>query len=200
MHPRASQVVLVGKNPPTNAGDKKDSALIPELVRFPGREHGNPLQFLPGESCGQRSLAGYSPRVAGVRHDWSDLVHKWIWSSKQPLHRVESQLLCISGRPRFHRPWLNTHSTSLVCWQAHLCCVSTVLRTQQLSGFRSSPGEWKRWFYFSPWGLVPRVSTPQLLSHDSLLSPALTLCLLVHITLQFVLCSLPASFLSVKVD
>ena len=61
MHPRASQVALVVKNPPTNAGDIKDSALIPELVRFPGRRHGNPLQFLPGESRGQRSLVGYSP-------------------------------------------------------------------------------------------------------------------------------------------
>ena len=61
MHPRASQVALMVKNPPINAGDIKDSALIPELVRFPGRGHGNQLQFLPGESRGQRSLVGCSP-------------------------------------------------------------------------------------------------------------------------------------------
>jgi len=31
------------------------------LGRSPGEGNGNPLQFLPGESHGQRSLAGYSP-------------------------------------------------------------------------------------------------------------------------------------------
>ena len=31
--------------------------------------------FLPGESHGQRSLAGYSPWCHRVRHDWSDLAH-----------------------------------------------------------------------------------------------------------------------------
>ena len=32
------------------------------------------LIFLPGESCGQKSLAGYSPQDHRVQHDWSDLV------------------------------------------------------------------------------------------------------------------------------
>ena len=54
-------VPLVVKNPPTNAGDARDMGSIPGLGRFLGGEHGNPLQFLPGESHGQRSLAGYSP-------------------------------------------------------------------------------------------------------------------------------------------
>ena len=64
----ASQVVLVGKNLPANAGDKRDMGVIPGSGRSPGRGHGNPFQysssipvFLPGESHGQRSLAGYSP-------------------------------------------------------------------------------------------------------------------------------------------
>ena len=35
--------------------------LIPGLGRSPGDGHGNPLLFLPGESHGERSLAGYSP-------------------------------------------------------------------------------------------------------------------------------------------
>ena len=34
---------------------------IPHLGRSPGGQHGNPLQFLPGKSHGQRSLVGYSP-------------------------------------------------------------------------------------------------------------------------------------------
>ena len=53
----ASQVVLVVKNPPANAGDIRDAGSVP------GREEqDNPLQH----SClddpqGQRSLVGYSP-------------------------------------------------------------------------------------------------------------------------------------------
>ena len=41
----ASQVVLVVKNPPTNAGDTGDSGLIPGLGRSPGGGHGNPFQY-----------------------------------------------------------------------------------------------------------------------------------------------------------
>ena len=41
---RASQVVLMVKNPPANAGDITDVGLIPELGRSPGEGHGNPLQ------------------------------------------------------------------------------------------------------------------------------------------------------------
>ena len=56
-----SQVGLVVKNPPANAGDVRDTGLIPGFGRSPREGHGNP-GFLPGESHGQRSLAGYSPR------------------------------------------------------------------------------------------------------------------------------------------
>ena len=50
------------KNPPVNAGDIRDSGSIPGSGRSPGGGHGNPLPvFLPGESRGQRSLAGYNP-------------------------------------------------------------------------------------------------------------------------------------------
>ena len=41
----ASQVVLVVKNPPTNAGDVKDTGSTPRLGRSPGGGHGNPLQY-----------------------------------------------------------------------------------------------------------------------------------------------------------
>ena len=57
----ASQVVLVVKNPPSNAGGTRDAGSIPGSGRSPRGGHGNPLQY----SClknphGQRSLAGYS--------------------------------------------------------------------------------------------------------------------------------------------
>ena len=41
----ASQVVLVVKNLPTNAGDVRDMGLIPRLGKSPGGGHGNPLQY-----------------------------------------------------------------------------------------------------------------------------------------------------------
>ena len=42
---RASQVVLVVRNPSANAGDMRDVGLIPGLGRSPGGGNGNPLQF-----------------------------------------------------------------------------------------------------------------------------------------------------------
>ena len=43
MYTGASQVEIVVKNLPTNAGDIRDSGLIPGLGRSPGGGHGNPL-------------------------------------------------------------------------------------------------------------------------------------------------------------
>ena len=40
----ASQVALVVKKPPANAGDIRDVGSIPGLGRSPGRGYGNPLQ------------------------------------------------------------------------------------------------------------------------------------------------------------
>ena len=45
MQSGASQVVLVVKNPPTNAQDSKDSSLIPGLERSPGEGKGSPVQY-----------------------------------------------------------------------------------------------------------------------------------------------------------
>ena len=41
---RASQVALVLKNPPANAGDIRDAGSIPGSSRSPGGGNGNPLQ------------------------------------------------------------------------------------------------------------------------------------------------------------
>ena len=40
-----SQMARVGKNPPANAGDRRDVGSIPELGRSLGGGHGNPLQY-----------------------------------------------------------------------------------------------------------------------------------------------------------
>ena len=59
---RTSQVALVVKKPPANAGDIRDAGLIPGSGRSPGGGHGNPLQYSYLENPrGQRSLVGYSP-------------------------------------------------------------------------------------------------------------------------------------------
>ena len=42
---RASQVVLVVKNPPPSAGYIRDTGLIPGSGKSPGGEHGNPLHY-----------------------------------------------------------------------------------------------------------------------------------------------------------
>ena len=58
MRLRASQLVLRVKNLPANAGDVRDVGSIPGLGGSPeGGQH--TLVFLPRESHGQRSLAGY---------------------------------------------------------------------------------------------------------------------------------------------
>ena len=56
-HGRVSQVVLVIENLPANAGDVRDSGLIPGSGTSLGGGHGKPLQYF----CLERSLAGYSP-------------------------------------------------------------------------------------------------------------------------------------------
>ena len=55
-----SQVArMVKKNPPANAGDVRDMGSIPGSGKSPGGGQ-PPPGFLPGESHGQRNLAGYS--------------------------------------------------------------------------------------------------------------------------------------------
>ena len=49
---KTSQVVLMVKNPPANAGDVRDPGSIPGLRRSPGGGHGNPLQY----SCLQNPM------------------------------------------------------------------------------------------------------------------------------------------------
>ena len=48
----ASQVLLEVKNPPTNAGDIRETGSIPEFGRPPGEGNGNPLLH----SCLENSM------------------------------------------------------------------------------------------------------------------------------------------------
>ena len=64
----ASQVVLVLKNPPANAGDIRDAGLIPGLRRSLGGGHGNPLQY----SCLENPMdrGAWWATVHGVAKSW----------------------------------------------------------------------------------------------------------------------------------
>ena len=55
------QVALAVRNLLADAGDARDVGLIPWVGKIPWRRPWQPTPvFLPGESHGQRSLAGYS--------------------------------------------------------------------------------------------------------------------------------------------
>ena len=69
----ASWVALVVKNLRANAGDLRGMGSTPGPGRFPGGEHGNPLQFLvwripwTGQPGQLQSIGSHT-----VKHNWSD--------------------------------------------------------------------------------------------------------------------------------
>ena len=94
----ASQVVLVVKNPPADAGDIRDIVLIPGSGRSPGGGHGN-LVFLSGEHNGQRSLASYSPwgctesdTTEATLHTYTSVLFLANWSTC-PSHITQRKVL-----------------------------------------------------------------------------------------------------------
>ena len=59
---RDFKVAYLVKNLPPNSGDSRDAVSIPGSGRYSGGGKQQPTPvFLPGESHGQRSLAGWSP-------------------------------------------------------------------------------------------------------------------------------------------
>ena len=66
---RASQVMLVVKNPPASEGDVRNVGSIPGSGRSSGEGNGNPLQYSCLENPMDRGACG-SQRAG---HDWSDL-------------------------------------------------------------------------------------------------------------------------------
>ena len=66
---------LGGKESASNTGATGDTGCDPCVGKTPWRRKWQPTPvFLPGESHGQRSLAGYSPWGSQrVEHDWSNL-------------------------------------------------------------------------------------------------------------------------------
>ena len=75
----ASQVALMVKKLPANAGDIKDSSSIPGFGKSPGGGHGNPLQC----SCLEKSMD---------RRAWGATVHR-VTQSQTPLKRFSTHAL-----------------------------------------------------------------------------------------------------------
>ena len=79
----ASHVAQMVKNPPANAGDIRDTGLIPGLGRSPGGEHGNPLY-----SCLE------NPKDRGA---WQATVHRvtkrWTWLKQLSMHAIQVYIL-----------------------------------------------------------------------------------------------------------
>ena len=66
---RCSQVVLVVKSPPANAGDARDTGSTPGSGRSPGVGNGNLLQY----SCLENSMnrTAWQATVHGVARSWT---------------------------------------------------------------------------------------------------------------------------------
>ena len=74
---QASQMALVAKNLPANAGDIRDEGSVPQLGRSPGEGNGNPLQY----SCLENPMN---------RGAWRATVHR-VAKSRTPLKRPSMQ-------------------------------------------------------------------------------------------------------------
>ena len=84
-------VALVVKNPSDNAGDIMRCGFDPWVGKIPWRRTSQPTPvFLPGESHGQRCLAGYSP---WSRKSWTRL--KLLTKGKQAYEKLSSHTNCM---------------------------------------------------------------------------------------------------------
>ena len=67
---RVSQVALVVKNPPANAGDARNVGSIPGLRRSPGEGNGNPLQYAFLENSMDRGAWQATVRGVAKSRTW----------------------------------------------------------------------------------------------------------------------------------
>ena len=75
-------MALVVKNPPANAGDRRDAGSIPESGKFPGRGHSNSLQY----SCLE------NPKDRGA---WQAIVHRVTKSQTCNIAHMHALYICM---------------------------------------------------------------------------------------------------------
>ena len=80
-----SQVVLVAKNTPANAGDTGDMGSVPGLGRSPGGGHGNPFQY--SRLGNSMDRGAWRAAVHGVAKSWTQLKQLSMYCSHYFEHR-----------------------------------------------------------------------------------------------------------------
>ena len=132
----ASQLALVVKNRPSNAGDVRDSGLIPGSGRSPGEGHGHPLQY----SCLENPMdrGAWRTMVHRVRKSWTQLKQLSIQAllKKTEAPSFNSAIAWESIYMNIHNPWETLWSPCFVD-HGHLWPASMVL--QNTSHARSHP-------------------------------------------------------------
>ena len=94
--PGASQVALVVKNPPANAGDVREVGLIPESGRSPGAGPRSPLQY----SCLENPMdRGSWWAIHGVAKSGTQL--KWL-NMRAPSGDVQETAGCVHQNSGYH--------------------------------------------------------------------------------------------------
>ena len=130
-------MVLVVKNPPANAGDVR-RGFDPWGRKILWRRAWQPTPvFLPGESHGQRSLAG-SMGLQRMRHDWSDSTFAHtkqvsFWWSNILCHVLLSVCLyfllvfcCLKWPPSVElRPCVPKCKKTVMCFTEKICVSDT---------------------------------------------------------------------------
>ena len=128
----ASQVALVIKNPPANAGDLRDVSSIPGSGRSPGEGNGNPLQ----DSCLENPMD---------RGAWQATVHR-VAKSRVQLKWVSTHTQRLKGHSQPHSgsKWLNQDLST----------------TETANGLDILCGSCSKWvkYPFYPWPNSPSLS------------------------------------------
>ena len=91
----ASQVVLVVKSMPANAGEVRDAGLILGLGRSPGGENGNPLQY----SCLENQ---WTEESGGLQSTGSQ---SWMWLKRPSMHAPKYPHPDPQNLRIHHLPW-----------------------------------------------------------------------------------------------
>ena len=83
---KSSQVALVVKNLPANAGDRREEGLIPRLERSPGGRYGNSLSILAWSIPWTEEPGGLqSIGLQSIGHNWSNWRNA-VYAQKTPLN------------------------------------------------------------------------------------------------------------------
>ena len=109
----ASQVGLVLKNQPANAGDVRDAGSIPGLGRSPEGGHGNPLQYSYLENPMNRGA--WQATVHGVARVRHNLVTKPPWDPKSLMWVVLCQTHTVSCHNLLAWRWMGNWVILKIC-------------------------------------------------------------------------------------